>query len=152
MSVTFNYRLKQSQSRETEFATRLEQIGYTCTTTQDQHEFASYDVSAYNPVKHITTTFEVKQDNRAATTNRVAVEVYKYTKEGKRTPSGITATQSQYMVYCFNDSTFYVIQTLVLWEMILNREYIRIVSGGDESRTVMTLFDIGYFKSRCLVL
>lgn len=152
MSVTFNYRLKQSQSRETAFAARLEGIGYTCTTTQDQHEFASFDVSAFNPVKHITTTFEIKQDNKATTTNRVAVEVYKYSKDGKRTPSGITATQSQYMVYCFNDSTFYLIQTLVLWEMILNREYIRIVNGGDDSRTVMTLFDIDYFKSKCLVL
>ena len=152
MSVTFNYRLKASQQKENAFAARLETIGYTCTTTQNQLEFTPYDVTAYNPVKNVTTTFEIKNDLKASITNRVAVEVYKYNKDSKRTPSGITATQSQYMVYSFNDDSFYLIPTLALWEMILNREYKKIVSGGDDNRTVMTLFDLEYFKSKCLKL
>lgn len=151
MGFTFNYQLKQSQAKEQQLVSTLSWMGYHTSTTQKEGEFSSYDVAAWVPGKESTTTatYEVKLDHLSITTGNVAVEVCKVI-DGERKPSGLTASRATYQAYYFpGDETCYVINTSILALMVKNKEYTRVVHGGDGGHSVLCLFPKDYFISKC---
>ncbi|MCU7549215.1 hypothetical protein OCK74_08815 [Chitinophagaceae bacterium LB-8] len=144
---TFYYDLELSQAKETAFAQKLQNQGFTVSTTQDMGRFNGYDVKAIHSTG--TTTYEVKYDEMSSVTGNVAVEVCKMVN-GEKVESGITASVANDYVYCFpGDNNFYNIPRFQLWKMIITQQYTKVVNSGDGGKYKLALFDKEYFVSRC---
>ena len=106
------------------------------------HKIKEYDISG--TYKNKNSTFEVKNDKMSSITGNVGIEFHSWGK-----PSGIATTTAKYWIQkvC---GEYYIIRTEKLRNMIVNREYFRIVTGGDSgSYTQMYLFRKEKFISNC---
>jgi hypothetical protein len=151
---TFKKNLHTSQQIETNFSHTLQQLGYNTTTTQDKGSFKGYDVTASIPnCSGCTLQYDIKHDQLAHTTGRIAVELWKELN-GKRYPSGLTATQADFFVYSFpeDDAHFYLIHTRILKNLIKAKQHIRTVMGGNGGWFKIALFEKDWFLSRCMIL
>ncbi len=85
--------------------------------------------------------FEVKNDLMAFKTGNIAIE---YESRGKA--SGITTTKAQYWIYKFNNQYYLVKSDLLKKELLENKNYFRMVTGGDPgSNTKMFLIKVTEF-------
>ena len=113
--MSFIKDLNESRQKEKDFEARLQEIGYVTTNTQVNDYFPYYDVTAYNPLKDRTTTFEVKYDKVSVKTGNVGVELYKCISGDTIQPSGLSLTTAEYHTYIFpNDNKFYIVPTEAL--------------------------------------
>jgi hypothetical protein len=87
-------------------------------------------------------TFEVKNDILAAKTGNVAIE---YKSRGK--DSGLVTSTADYWVYKFNNECLMIKTSNLRKELIDNKNYFRIVSGGDNSTSQLFLVKISTFKT-----
>jgi len=143
---TFNNDLQKAQEVEKEFCTLLNNKGWVATTTAELGKFSGYDVTATK--KDVTYTFELKNDLIAMVkTTNVAIELFRYDREGMKQDSGLSATTADYTVYKILDK-FYSIPTEKLKEGIKELEdnkVLRTVRGGDGNNTTMALVDFSYW-------
>lgn len=114
----------------------------------DQYKIMDYRFSFYDLeiIKDDTNTkYEVKADRYTYKTNNIVIE---YECRGKL--SGINITQSDYYAYYVvnpnNKDDLYIIPTTDIKEYIENRNYKRIISGGDGGLSKMYIFDKNIFS------
>ncbi len=85
--------------------------------------------------------FEVKNDLMAHLTGNLAIE---YESRGKA--SGIATTKAQYWIYKFNNQYYLVKSELLKKELLEDKNYFRMVTGGDPgSNTKMFLIKVTEF-------
>jgi len=92
-----------------------------------------YDILA--KIKDKQYTFEVKEDFTCERTGNVGLEF-----ECRGKPSGIQTSQANYYIYKIHSKNgihFYLFNTATLKKMIAEKEYFRIVNGGDEGSNSM---------------
>jgi len=103
-------------------------------------KFKDYDIICDNKIK-----YEVKSDRLSIKTGNLAIEFMCNNKE-----SGITSTQSDYYAYFIikspDDYDLYIIPTNDIKDKIKEKQYKKIVKGGDAWRSQMYLFDLSIFK------
>jgi len=80
--------------------------------------------------------FEVKEDFTCQKTGNVGLE---FACRGK--PSGIQVSQADFYIYKIHAPDgiirYFLLQTIILKDMIKNEQYFRIVNGGDEGSNSM---------------
>ena len=106
--------------------------------------FKAWDIKIWNDKtkEDDFITFEVKADRKASRTGNLAIE---FECNGK--DSGITSTESDYWVHFVVGSPFYYFIPIdILRRKIENKEYTRIVNGGDCYRSRMYLFEMLTFN------
>lgn len=106
--------------------------------------FKPYDIKIYKDGKKIK--YEVKADKLTYKTGNIAIE---YQCNNKL--SGIATTKAKYWAYFIikDDESYdlFIIPKSVIEKSIENKEYKRIVSGGDGYRARLYLFDMDLFKN-----
>lgn len=148
---SFDADLLKSQAKETELRTYFLNNGFCeVTTTQDKGLFPDYDLKIQKCDTCPSYTLELKYDRMAPDTGNVAIEIGKVV-DGKRKPSGLTATKADIYVYCFpGDSNYYTIMTSTLkYEIFGKKNYHRETQGGDGNRSILVLMKVEKFKSLC---
>lgn len=105
--------------------------------------FPFYDIEIIKD--DINTKYEVKADRYTYKTNNIVIEY-----ECRAKPSGINISQSNYYAYYVvnpnNKDDLYIIPTNDIKEYIKNRNYKRIISGGDNGVSKMYIFDKNIFS------
>lgn len=88
-------------------------------------------------------TIELKHDMMHTKTGNIGVEFHSWQK-----PSGIAVTEATYWCFALHDG-FWIVATDKLKQMIADRQYFRIATGGDAgSNTQMYLFKGDWLKAR----
>jgi len=104
--------------------------------------FPDYDVEITN--NNIMVTYEVKADRYTYKTNNVAIEF-----ECNNSPSGITTTTADYYAYFvikpYNLFELYIIPTNIIKSKIEEKEYKKILLGGDNKRSRLYIMDLNNF-------
>jgi len=147
----YNFADDLEVSRQTEYqiGQLLEQkMQYVVKSYNDN---AKYDILVEDR-NGVPLAIEIKEDFMSAKTGNVAVE---FSCRGK--PSGIESSESHIYIYkiWFNETDFgvYWMPTERLKGIIKDKNYFRIVSGGDKgSNTQMYLFRLNEFEQHCLRL
>lgn len=106
---------------------------------------ADYDLQMKDVEKDKIYTFEVKEDFMCAYTGNVGLE---YDSRGK--PSGISISKADFYAYVLHRPLHikqcFIQATKALKRKITNKQYFRIVNGGDkDSNTLMYLFKYDVF-------
>ena len=110
------------------------------TTSQDKGSFSDWDVSIEFLDYDTTRTFEIKHDKQTYRTGNVAVEWQRTMKDGSVRPTCISISKADVWAYYIN-STFYLIDTEDLRQMIREEKYSRIMhNAGDGNRASIYLF------------
>lgn len=108
-----------------------------------------YDILAY--INGRDVSIEVKEDFLCEYTGNVGLE---YECRGK--PSGIQTSESEYYIYKVHTKggiKFILHKTSILKDMIRNKDYFRVVNGGDEGSNSMNyLFKYDVFEKTGTVL
>jgi len=99
--------------------------------SEDYQTLKAYDILLNNSIK-----VEVKEDKLATKTGNFAIEFECYKK-----PSGITTTEAILYIYVIDDIA-YLFRTIDLKNAIKNKDYFRIVKGGDYAASLMYLFKL----------
>ena len=106
--------------------------------------FKDYDLKIN--INQKSTTYEVKADRITYKTNNIAIEY-----ECSKKKSGILTTKADFYAYFIikpNDNyDLYIIPTKDIEAFIKEKQYKRIVNGGDNFNSKMFLFDINIFKN-----
>jgi len=104
--------------------------------------FPDYDVEITN--NNIMVTYEVKADRYTYKTNNVAIEF-----ECNNSPSGIATTTADYYAYFvikpYNLFELYIIPTNIIKSKIEEKEYKKILLGGDNKRSRLYIMDLNNF-------
>ena len=104
--------------------------------------FPDYDVEITN--NNIMVTYEVKADRYTYKTNNVAIEF-----ECNNSPSGIATTTSDFYAYFvikpYNLFELYIIPTNIIKSKIEEKEYKKILLGGDNKRSRLYIMDLNNF-------
>lgn len=141
-----NFLRDLSVARKTEryIAQKLEER-YNLVLDGEINQDSRYDIAVKN--KQGKTIFiEIKEDFTCQRTGNVVLEFF---CRGK--PSGIETTQSHLYIYKLHEPTgvtsYWAVQTKKLKEAIENKQYFRIVNGGDNKTAKNYLFKLHVFKS-----
>jgi hypothetical protein len=104
--------------------------------------FPDYDVEITN--NNIMVTYEVKADRYTYKTNNVAIEF-----ECNNSPSGIETTTSDFYAYFvikpYNLFELYIIPTNIIKSKIEEKEYKKILLGGDNKKSRLYIMDLNNF-------
>lgn len=104
--------------------------------------FPDYDVEITN--NNIMVTYEVKADRYTYKTNNVAIEF-----ECNNSPSGIATTTSDFYAYFvikpYNLFELYIIPTNIIKSKIEEKEYKKILLGGDNKKSRLYIMDLNNF-------
>jgi hypothetical protein len=104
--------------------------------------FPDYDVEITN--NNIMVTYEVKADRYTYKTNNVAIEF-----ECNKSPSGIATTTSDFYAYFvikpYNLFELYIIPTNIIKSKIEEKEYKKVLLGGDNKRSRLYIMDLNNF-------
>jgi len=104
--------------------------------------FPDYDVEITN--NNIMETYEVKADRYTYKTNNVAIEF-----ECNNSPSGIATTTADYYAYFvikpYNLFELYIIPTNIIKSKIEEKEYKKVLLGGDNKRSRLYIMDLNNF-------
>jgi len=104
--------------------------------------FPDYDVEITN--NNIMVTYEVKADRYTYKTNNVAIEF-----ECNNSPSGIATTTSDFYAYFvikpYNLFELYIIPTNIIKSKIEEKEYKKVLLGGDNKRSRLYIMDLNNF-------
>jgi len=104
--------------------------------------FPDYDVEITN--NNIMATYEVKADRYTYKTNNVAIEF-----ECNNSPSGIATTTADYYAYFvikpYNLFELYIIPTNIIKSKIEEKEYKKVLLGGDNKRSRLYIMDLNNF-------
>jgi len=104
--------------------------------------FPDYDVEITN--NNIMVTYEVKADRYTYKTNNIAIEF-----EFNNSPSGIATTTSDFYAYFvikpYNLFELYIIPTNIIKSKIEEKEYKKILLGGDNKKSRLYIMDLNNF-------
>lgn len=123
---------------EEEISAFFKNIGYTSSRNNDYR----YDLEIVK--NDVRFTVEIKEDFTCKRTDNVGVE---FGCRGR--PSGIEVSEADfylYKIHTYSGIKFRLIKTSVLKQLIVDKKYHRIVSGGDEGSNSMNyLFHLHVF-------
>lgn len=134
----FNSDRKDGALVENLLANHLRCKGFHVNVTQNF--FPDYDLEVKRSKEDThSTTYEVKYDRRSNSTGNFAIEVGKVNKKGKRVPSGLFTTKSDYwtIAFKFRDNIFELqtFDTKVLKSYISEGSF-KETRSGDGRRTI----------------
>jgi hypothetical protein len=127
----FKKDLPVAKETEKEVAQILAKV-YDANILKFEHT-SEYDILAR--IKDNDYKFEVKEDFMSWKTGNVALEF-----ECRGKPSGIQTSEADFYVYKIhgaNGTHFYLFKTSALKKMVSEKEYFRVVSGGDKGSNSM---------------
>ena len=151
MFSSFDSDLVESQGKENELADLLRSWGCIVSTSQNRGKFIEFDLLVYDAPDSSPIKIELKFDRLSEKTGNVAVELYTMLN-GQKKFSGITATKSDLLSYCFpGDRSFYFISPAELLELA-RRKSENVVFGGDGGRACIALIRKEIFIENCLRL
>lgn len=114
------------------------------------HNTNKYDILA--KINGVDYTFEVKEDFTCERTGNVGVEF-----ECRGKPSGIQTSEADFYIYKIHTKSegirFYLIKTNTLKKIIEEKEYFRIVNGGDvgsNSMNYLFKYDVFIRKAKLI--
>jgi hypothetical protein len=137
---SFKADLKSAQEKELELAQLLYRRGKVCSIDTNHDKRFDLDVVLKNGK---SCTIEVKHDMMHTKTGNIGVEFHSWQK-----PSGIAVTEATYWCFALHDG-FWIVATDKLKQMIADKKYFRIATGGDAgSDTQMYLFKGDWLKKR----
>jgi hypothetical protein len=130
-----NYDFKKDLPVAKETEKEVAQIlinAYSANILKFEHT-SEYDILAR--IKDTDYKFEVKEDFMSWKTGNVALEF-----ECRGKPSGIQTSEADFYVYKIHGTNgihFYLFRTSALKKMVSEKEYFRVVSGGDKGSNSM---------------
>ena len=131
--------LKFGEAYELEFIKYIQHDKYI----KPQGKFKDYDLKCYLNGK--ITRYEIKSDRLMNKTGNIAIEF-----NCNNSPSGIESTRATYWgifeVISDIEYQLYIIPTKKIRKLIEQKQYKKIVAGGDGFRAKMFLFDKKLFQ------
>jgi len=126
--------LARGKSGEDKVRDLFEQAGCVVTNNDEKGKLSDHDLLvSYGDERPFT--IEVKNDEYAAKSGNIAIEVWN-TRSDK--PSGLTATQAEW--WCHITDTLYFIQTKQLRVIIANTAPLRVINNAGDGNARILLY------------